>query len=166
MSTKLTDLQEFLVTRISTDPFLAPYQATAAALGTDLPVVSEKKGDVVQLMLDALNSLGGIGCVIGLPTGRLKTPEQEESLTLDVNIIVEIHEFVTVNQADAGIKLPALTWGAAIMNRVHWSSHGLNPGVAKLSRIWCDPIPYELVSTSDGLLSYQFRFLTRLNLNQ
>jgi len=89
-------------------------------------VLHEKIGDLSAKIQVALTKLG-IGIIVLTPVAKLKAADGAE-ISLEVPVVVQVQENVTINQGASGTKLAALDVVIEILTRLHFWSHGLNAG--------------------------------------
>lgn len=119
---------------------------TADSYFTGLPVITEAKGDILNIIMRALGKLG-ICIVIETLTGK---PEHAAigAYRLDLDVGITVSENVLINQGATGSKKAA----SAVVARLLCI---LNPNASRGVPAWAES--FNLVDDSGGLLIYQIK---------
>lgn len=121
------------------------------------PVITEEKGDIAQMIVQALAKLGL--CIVVVAADGDSLVRTGNSLKLRVRIVAQISEKVLLNQAAAKkadvAYRPALATAVRIMKAVDRQPNGLDvghhlPGLNEFLLV--DDRPFELVKTTTDIV--------------
>lgn len=99
--------------------------AVPALAAKNVPVLTEKAGDLVNTITRAINKLG-LGIVVIVPDGQI-LKRSGDKLRQRVRIVVEISELVTLNQGATGTQIGALTAAVLVMKALDGQPNGNDP---------------------------------------
>jgi hypothetical protein len=134
---------------------------TADAYFSDVPVLSQRKGDLVNEIDVMLNQIG-LGVLVMLP--KITYQGQVNQVMLGLSFAVFVSEDPTINQTGK----PAESVMEKIFKVIHWQANGT--GVNRLSnasKFLIDDPAAELVEpipSHPALLNYLLRFRTIISL--
>ena len=106
---------------IAADAYLSP---PPPAL--QVPVLTERVGDINQTIAIALNKLGVCVTVVAADADSLE--RTGDGLSLRVRIVAQISELYLINQGATGTKKPALAITTRVMKAVDRKPNGLDAG--------------------------------------
>lgn len=153
-------LQEAVVSRLtSTDSALPPWPTSAN--GNTVPVLSEQKGDIANLIQRAIAKIGLVVVVL-TPKAHLIDPDVP-GLDQMAPILVQVQENGIVNTGANGTQISALAMVVFIMKRVHFWSHGLYAVDPGQMRVKLERTPFVLIN--DFPVVYNVAAWTPLNLD-
>lgn len=151
-----TQLQEDVAARLQADPYLA-----------DVPLITEKAGDIVSAVDRALSQGGvspngagkcGVAMVIITPSAKKTGGQGHKLIQADVVVRVTVYEQPPVNMSDAGIGKPALDIISSVMGLLQ----GWRTSPAALPGQWSD---FDSISDDQGGVSYYADFIFTRTLN-
>lgn len=127
----------------------------AHAYLSDIPVLTEEKGDIdnqIDLALGVLGSVvegGKLGaCIVILtPTAKNQSPNAPGPLLEEFLLVINVLESVAINQGDQGTKKHAIQIVEFILRYLHrWTIPGTNAAIKASSFliIGSDPLTYQV----------------------
>ena len=89
-----------------------------------VPVLTERKGDINAMILQALNKLGLCVTVVAADADDMKSVGS--SISMRVRLVAQISELYLINQGATGTKKPALSACVRVMKAIHKKPNGLD----------------------------------------
>ena len=130
---------------------------------TDIPAITEAKGDIVNEVKRALGELEGLNgkfgaCIVILtPTATLKYPDAPGPILDGLSLVLSVIEHVELNQSEQGTKKHALEIVEFCLRYLHhWTVPGSNAALCVQST------PFKIVNADP--LTYEVYFKTKLAL--
>jgi hypothetical protein len=157
VTNSLIQLQTAVAAMLVVDPV---FNGAQSANGKAVPVITQKVGDIISYTQEAIAKMGV--AVIIFVTGW--KPKKPKTLPIvgEVNIQIQVSEFVAVNQSTTGTGLDALTLCSRILELLNYKPHGVPPGIDPNLQLlyWANsrlepvpdvrrPISYSLVFTTE-----------------
>jgi len=154
------NIEERLV--IATDAFAALIAADPYFVG--VPVLTERKGDISAMIIQALSKLG-LCVVVVAPDGDQLTRTGNE-LSLRVRLVAQISEQYLINNGATGSKKPALAATTRVMKAVDRKPNGLDVGrhITDLNEFTLDPDQPFKLTPDKGFIVYQVTAFTTIEL--
>lgn len=142
---------------IVADAFAALIAADAFfAAAPAVPVLTERKGDIQNAIVTALNKIG-LAAIVIMPDGE-QARSHGDGLALRVRLVAQIDELVLVNQTTAQQSAtpyrPALAAAIRAMKAVHKKPNGLDVGrhLAGLNEFECpEEQPFRLIPAKSSV---------------
>src|SRR5215469_1021622 len=166
ISTTLVALQTSAFNLLTADQF---FNGGASANGKSIPIITEKKRDILSQIQTALGSVG-ICALLLTPTFQFHEPRNNEIPDLAgwAFLTVTIYEDTPVNQGAAGTGVFAIALAERVLCVMHCAPHGVATGpVGGNEASTCFlgmPKPIEMISDGPPL-QYNVSFQAHVQLN-
>src|ERR1700739_321264 len=166
LSTTLVNLQTAALNLLTADQF---FNGGASANGKPIPVITERKKDIIGQIQTALGSVG-ICALVLTPTFQFHDPRNNEIPDLNgwAFITVTIYEDTPVNQSVNGTGIFAIALAERVLCVMHCAPHGVLTGAVggnEASTCFLGiPRPIEMLSEGPPL-QYNVSFQAHVQLN-